>query len=126
LNIRYTKRFGVVVGFLAGFLVQALVRSAFFDAPFLAILMLASGIPAMIYTFYMVPDPSTTPDRILPQLAFGFAVAAVYLLLIVLHVVFGLFFALTIVSALRGLGLLIMALLERRRKAPLPTQMASA
>ncbi|HEX7771805.1 MAG TPA: hypothetical protein VF435_05245, partial [Pyrinomonadaceae bacterium] len=39
------------------------------------------------------------------QIAFGFSVAAVYGLLMVTHVVFGLFFALSIVCAVRGLGM---------------------
>jgi enediyne biosynthesis protein E5 len=41
----------------------------------------------------------------LRQFAFGFAVAAVYGILQMLHVVFGLFFALVIVSAIRGASL---------------------
>jgi hypothetical protein len=46
--------------------------------------------------------------------AFGFAVAMVYLLLVVLHIVFGLFFALTIVCTARGLWLYVMAFRSSR------------
>jgi predicted signal transduction protein with EAL and GGDEF domain len=53
----------------------------------------------------MVTDPATTPSGRREQMAFGFSVAAVYGLLMVAHVVFGLFFALTIVCAVRGLGM---------------------
>jgi hypothetical protein len=49
-----------------------------------------------------VTDPATTPEQPWYQMLFGASVAAVYGLLITLHVVFGLFFALTIVSTVRG------------------------
>src|SRR3972149_594133 len=54
---------------------------------------------------YMVTDPPTTPSTPRSQTMFGASVAAVYGLLMVSHVVFGLFFALTIVSTVRGLYL---------------------
>ena len=47
----------------------------------------------------------TTPGGRREQIAFGLSVAAVYGLLMVAHVVFGLFFALSIVCAFRGLGM---------------------
>jgi len=115
LNIRYTRRMAVVLGFLGGFVVQGVLRALVFDAPLLAVLMPATGIPAMIYTFYMVPDPATTPSRPWVQVVFGASVAAVYLGLVVLHIVFGLFFALTIVSAARGIGLYVTAIATSRR-----------
>ncbi len=114
LNIRYTKRFAVVLGFLGGFLLQVAIRTLFFGTPLLAGLMLATGIAAMIYTFYMVPDPATTPDRLWAQFVFGASVALVYLLLIILHIAFGLFFALTIVSAVRGVWLNVVGLKASR------------
>jgi Na+-translocating ferredoxin:NAD+ oxidoreductase RnfD subunit len=117
LNIRYTKRIAVVLGFVAGFAVQAVVRSLFFDAPFLATVMPATGIAAMIFTFYMVPDPATTPERSWAQVVFGASVALVYLLFMRLHIVFGLFFALTIVSAMRGVGLWAIAIAGKLRSS---------
>ena len=69
----------------------------------------------MIYTFYMVPDPATTPSRPWAQVAFGASVAAVYLVLVMLHIVYGLFFALTIVSGTRGIGLYVTAIAASRR-----------
>ena len=64
-----------------------------------------TGVAFILYTFYMVTDPATTPSGRREQIAFGFSVAAVYGLLMVTHVVFGLFFALSIVCAVRGLGM---------------------
>ena len=115
LNIRYTRRMAVVMGFLIGFVLQAVVRTFLFDAHLLATLMPATGIPALIFTFYMVPDPATTPARFWPQLIFGASVAAVYLVFVALHIAFGLFFALTIVSGARGVGLYVLAPRADRR-----------
>jgi hypothetical protein len=62
-----------------------------------------TGVAFILYTFYMVTDPATTPEGRREQIFFGFSVAAVYGFLMVVHVVFGLFFALTIVCTFRGL-----------------------
>jgi Na+-translocating ferredoxin:NAD+ oxidoreductase RnfD subunit len=77
----------------------------FLDTPFGAGLIPMTGVAFILYTFYMVTDPATTPSGHREQIAFGFSVAAVYGLLMVAHVVFGLFFALSIVCAVRGLGI---------------------
>jgi enediyne biosynthesis protein E5 len=117
LNIRYTKRIAAVLGFLVGFAAQAVVRTFFFDAPLLATIMPATGIAAMIFTFYMVPDPATTPERPWAQVVFGASVAALYFVFMRLHIVFGLFFALTIVSAARGVGLWALAIAGKLRSS---------
>jgi enediyne biosynthesis protein E5 len=93
------------------------VRAFVFQTPILAALAPVTGVAAMIYMFFMLPDPATTPERPLAQAAFGAAVAAVYLLLVALHIAFGLFFALTIVCAARGLGMYAEAIVTRRRPA---------
>jgi hypothetical protein len=59
----------------------------------------------IVFTLYMVPDPATTPLKPWRQVAFGFSVAAVYGVIQALHLVFGLFFALLAVCALRGVGM---------------------
>ena len=64
-----------------------------------------TGVAFVLFTFYMVPDPGTTPTRPRDQVWFGAAVALTYGLLQALHVVYGLFFALAIVCCVRG-GLL--------------------
>jgi hypothetical protein len=115
INLRYTRRIAVVVGFLGGFVLQGAFRAFWFGTPWLAVLMPATGIPALIYTFYMVPDPATTPQRPGAQVVFGASIAAVYLVLVTLHIVYGLFLALLIVSAARGIGLYITAVTAGRR-----------
>jgi len=105
LNGAYTGRLPLVAAWLFTFAGQATVRSLMFDTPVAAALLPMSGVAFLLYTFYMVTDPATTPSDFWGQVIFGSAVAITYGVLIVSHVVFGLFFSLTIVCALRGLGL---------------------
>ncbi len=103
LNARFTRRLPLIAAWLGGFVAQAALRSLLFDTPFVAGLVPMTGVAFILYTFYMVTDPATTPAGRRDQIGFGLSVAAVYGLLMALHVVFGLFFALTIVCACRGL-----------------------
>jgi enediyne biosynthesis protein E5 len=103
LNARFTHRLPLIAAWLSGFVAQAALRSFLFDTPFEAGLVPMTGVAFILYTFYMVTDPATTPEGRREQIAFGFSVAAVYGLLMVTHIVFGLFFALTTVCAVRGM-----------------------
>jgi hypothetical protein len=103
LNSRFTRKMPLIFAWLGGFAVQALVRSFVFDTPLTAALLPMTGLAFVLYTFYMVTDPGTTPFAPKDQILFGLAVAVVYGLLLLFHVVFGLFFALTIVCLGRGL-----------------------
>lgn len=117
INARFTHRLPLIAGWLGGFIVQALVRSALFGASLAAALMPMTGLAFVLYTFYMVTDPATTPTEPRAQVVFGAAVAGVYGLLVVSHVVFGLFFALTIVCVMRGALLHLRALVALRKPA---------
>lgn len=116
LNARFTRRVPLILAWVGGFVAQAIVRSLIFDTPLLPALAPMTGLPFVLYSFYMVTDPATTPFGTRSQIAFGASVAAVYGILIVAHVVFGLFFALTIVSTVRGLYLYALALRTSRRQ----------
>jgi hypothetical protein len=105
LNARFTRRLPLIAAWLGGFVAQAVVRSFIFDSPLDAGLVPMTGVAFILYTFYMVTDPATTPEGRREQIAFGLSVAAVYGMLMVAHIVFGLFFALTIVCTVRGLWL---------------------
>jgi hypothetical protein len=118
LNTRFTGRLPLILGWLGGFVLQALVRSAVSDTPAGAALLPMTGMAFLLFTFYMVTDPATTPSTASSQFAFGAAVAAAYAALMVTHVVFGLFFALMIVSMLRGFGLTILAARWARSRVP--------
>lgn len=105
LNARFTRRLPLIGAWLAGFVLQAVVRTLIFDTPLAAGLLPMTGVALILFTFYMVTDPATTPKNLGPQIVFGFSVAAIYGILMAVHVVFGLFFALSIVCTIRGLML---------------------
>lgn len=116
LNARFTHRLPLIAAWLGGFVAQAALRSFFLGTPFEAGLVPMTGVAFILYTFYMVTDPATTPEGRRDQIAFGISVAATYGLLMVMHVVFGIFFALTIVCAVRGLGMYAMRWVRRRER----------
>lgn len=119
LNSKLTHRMPLIIAWLCGFALQAVTRSFVFDTPLLAPLLPMTGMAFILYTFYMVTDPATTPNGTWGQIAFGLSVALAYSLLMVFHIVFGLFFALTIVCTLRGIGLYVQAW-ARARPGDLP------
>jgi len=114
LNIKSTGRIPLIVTWVLAFAVQAAARSAVNGTPFLAACLPMTGFAFILFTFYMITDPATSPSRTSSQIAFAAAAAAVYGLLMELHVVFGLFYALTIVTAGRGSWIL----LTRLRQEP--------
>ncbi|MBV9958790.1 MAG: RnfABCDGE type electron transport complex subunit D [Acidobacteria bacterium] len=119
LNWRFTKKLPLIAAWLGGFFVQALIRSWLFETPPVAALLPMTGMAFILYTFYMVTDPATTPQGKLAQVFFGAGVAATYGLLMVSHIVFGLFFALTIVCTVRGLSLYARAWMGHRSRSKL-------
>lgn len=128
LNWRFTHRLPLVVAWLLGFALQAVARSALHGTPVEAAILPMTGVAFILFTFYMVTDPATTPNGGRAQVAFGASVAAAYGLLVWMHVVFGLFFGLAIVCAARGLLLQASAALARRApaRAPVPVLAPSA
>lgn len=114
LNTRFTRRLPLLIGWLGGFILQAALRSWWMETPLAPALVPMTGVAFVLYTFYMVTDPGTTPQRPPAQVLFGVGVAAVYGLLVGQHVVFDLFFSLTLVCFIRGVFLLAQALYARR------------
>lgn len=117
LNARFTHKLPLIAAWLGGFVAQAVIRNLVFGNPLLASLLPMTGMAFILYTFYMVTDPATTPIGKWSQVAFGAGVAVTYGLLLVMNVVFGLFFALTIVCAVRGLSLYARAWASSRERA---------
>jgi Na+-translocating ferredoxin:NAD+ oxidoreductase RnfD subunit len=130
LNVRLTGKPPLIAAWLTGFVVQAAVRHALFPTSLVASLEPMTGMAFLLFTFYMVTDPGTTPVAPRAQVAFGAGVAAAYGLLMALHVVFGLFFALAIVSMTRGVALHALAwsraLAARRVRAPVAEPLVTA
>lgn len=116
LNAKFTGRLPLIAAWVGGFALQACVRGLVFDVPLLAALSPMTGVAFILFTFYMVTDPATTPARTRSQVLFGAGVAAGYGFLVACHVVFAMFFALTIVCTLRGVGLCLDALEARQQE----------
>jgi hypothetical protein len=101
----FTGRLPLVAAWIAGFALQGVFRARLSGTPFFVPLMPMTSAAFIVFTLYMIPDPATTPLNPKRQALFGFAVAMVYGALQLMHLVFGLFFALVIVCAARGLSL---------------------
>jgi len=103
LNIKATGRMPLIISWLTVFAIQAIVRSLYHDAPITSGLMPMTGFAFILFTFYMITDPATTPGAKPMQILFGAAVAIGYAVFMELNLVFGLFYSLTLVSILRGM-----------------------
>jgi Na+-translocating ferredoxin:NAD+ oxidoreductase RnfD subunit len=101
----FTGRLPLCLAWVGGFALQAVIRGLFFGASWVAAIAPVTSVAFVIFTLFMIPDPATTPIKPRRQAAFGLAVALVYGLLQIFHVVFGLFISLAIISALRGIYL---------------------
>lgn len=102
INATLVRRVPLVVGWLGGFVIQAIVRHELFDVALVAALGTMTGTAFILFTNYMITDPGTTPVPARAQFMFGAAAATVYGLLMAVDVVYTLFFAVTIVCAIRG------------------------
>lgn len=117
LNTVFTRRVPLILSWLGFFVVQAVVRHFVFGSLLLPSLNPMTGVAFLLFTFYMVTDPATTPTTVRGQIAFGAAVAVAYGALMALHVVFGLFFALSAVCLGRGVMLYARSLADQRAEA---------
>lgn len=107
LNIKATGRIPLILAWVAAFAVQAVVRGLIQGTPIIAGLVPMTGFAFVLFTFYMITDPATSPAGMRGQVLFAAAIAFFYAIFMSLHVVFGLFYALTIVTALRGIWLTV-------------------
>ncbi|WP_341720580.1 enediyne biosynthesis protein UnbU [Micromonospora sp. FIMYZ51] len=118
LNAKLTRRGPLIVGWVGGFVAQALIRALVLDHSFVAALLPMTGVAFILFTNYMITDPGTTPHAPRRQLAFGLSTAAVYGLLVSMHITFGLFFALSLVCAARLLVIVTARRLRERSASP--------
>lgn len=124
LNARFTRRVPLIVAWVFGFFVQALIRNWVFGTSWTGGLVPMTGVAFLLFTFYMISDPGTTPSKPINQMVFGAGVAFAYAVLLMVHVAFGLFFALVCVCALRGLGLHALSLYRARVQIDVQPSMA--
>jgi len=114
LNASLTRKVPLLLGWLGGFVIQAVVRFWIFDVAVSSALAVMSGIAFILFTNYMISDPGTTPAKARPQFMFGSAVAMVYGVLMAFNVVYTLFFSVTLVCGLRGAGWWAVHLMRKR------------
>jgi hypothetical protein len=125
LNIRATGRIPLILAWLCAFAVQAAIRATINGTPLSAGLLPMTGVAFVLFTFYMITDPATSPAKTRSQIGFAVAVAAFYAMFMELHIVFGLFYSLTIVTAARGLWLALVCRDKLRALAGLPSYSAA-
>jgi enediyne biosynthesis protein E5 len=104
INAMLTKRVALIVGWMGGFFLQAVIRHWLWDVALFSAFGAMTGIAFVLFTNYMITDPGTTPSKARNQFMFGSSVALVYAVMMEFNVVYTLFFATTAVCALRGLG----------------------
>jgi len=125
LNIKFTRRICVALGWITAFVAQAIFRHYAFGNSFTGSLLPLTGVSLVLFTFYMVTDPATTPCMPRGQFMFGASVGAAYGLLMSAHIVFGFFFALTLVSFGRGITLYVQSYLKNKVHQGIAAQAAT-
>lgn len=126
LNTKFTMKMPLILAWLGSFALQAIIRSMFFGAELIPCLLPMTGVAFLLYTFYMISDPATTPFKKSNQIIFGFSVAMLYGVLVSMHIVFGLFFSLFIVCWIRGAYFFIQQLMPKPAIAETKTELKIA
>ena len=105
LNSLFTKRIPLILAWIAAFMLQAVVRHYLYPTELSASLAPITSVPFLLFTFYMITDPQTSPSSVRGQIVFGASIGAVYGMLMGFHVVYMIFPALFIVCVGRGIVL---------------------
>jgi Na+-translocating ferredoxin:NAD+ oxidoreductase RnfD subunit len=121
LNLLFTGRLPMVAAWLVTFIVLGVARALLRNTPVADELVVLTGIPMVLFTFYMITDPQTTPSKLRSQILFGGGIAVFYTVLLLMHVQYMMFYSVTVVCAIRGLWLTAVSLREPSvRPAPMP------
>jgi hypothetical protein len=107
LNYRFTRRMPLIIAWVSAFVLQALIRHFLYPTWLLASLGPMTGVAFLLFTFYMITDPQTTPSSVRGQIIFGCSTGAAYGVLMALHVPYMFFPALIIVCVGRGIVLYV-------------------
>jgi hypothetical protein len=117
LNIKATGRIPLILAWVSAFALQAVIRAVLNGTPIEAGLLPMTGFAFILFTFYMITDPATSPSALASQVGFAAAVAFCYAMFMELHIVFGLFYSLTIVTAVRGAWMALKQVYRKRHVA---------
>lgn len=121
INTMLTRKVPLILGWAGTFVIQAVLRHLIWHVQLNTALGVMTGVAFVLFTNYMVTDPGTSPQSPRAQFMFGMSIALVYAVLMEFNIVYTLFFATSIVCALRGTGWWVAALRQRRRQpAPVP------
>jgi hypothetical protein len=121
INATLTGKVPLITGWMGGFFIQALVRHLIWHVALFTALGVMTGVAFVLFTNYMITDPGTTPSKPRAQFMFGSAVAVAYAFLMLCNVTYTLFFAVSLVCGLRGLGWWAVHLRRRlAERSPLP------
>jgi len=118
LNYKFTKKLPLILAWLGMFALQAIVRTFIFQTSTLAALGVMTGVAFLLFTFYMVSDPGTTPFKTRNHILFGAAVAIIYGITVELHIVYNLFFSLFAVCTARGIYFWIIDMRKKDNEQP--------
>ena len=91
LNLLFTGRLPTVVAWLVTFIALGTCRAWLQGSTVVAQLVVLTGIPMVLFTFYMITDPQTSPSRLRSQILFGSGIALAYSVLLMLHVQYTMF-----------------------------------
>jgi hypothetical protein len=116
INAMLTRKVPLIVGWMGSFAIQAFVRHWIWGVQLNTALGVMTGVAFVLFTNYMITDPGTSPQSPRAQFMFGSAVGFVYAVLMEFNIVYTLFFATSIVCALRGLGWWAAYQRQRRRE----------
>jgi len=105
LNGKLTKKMPLIFAWWGAFVAQAVIRHFLFDTWLLASLAPMTGVAYVIFSFYMVTDPATSPTSKRGQIAFGISLGAIYGVLLAAHQPFTLIVSLMILCVCRGITL---------------------
>jgi enediyne biosynthesis protein E5 len=94
------KRMPLLFSFIVFFIVSAAVRAALGRESLVLAFGLMTGAPFQLFTFFMLPDPRSTPNNPGTQVAFSAAVVLIDFILRTMRVPNTLFLSLFIVDAL--------------------------
>lgn len=113
LHFLWSRRWIVIAAWFVGFALQGMVRSFISwsqsGAPWDTLisnlhvpLWPYTGTAFMLFSFFMIPDPATTPSGKLQQVLFGLSIAGIYGFLQHNGIVYGFWWGLIATCAIRG------------------------
>lgn len=126
INAMLTRRVMLIMGWMGGFAIQALIRHWFWDVALFTAFGAMSGVAFVLFTNYMITDPGTSPGKPRPQFVFGASLSVIYGILMLFNVVYTLFYATAILCGIRGLGWWVAHLRKQRRERALAAGAPSA